>query len=852
MSGVDQKAAEVVAAANRAKKTTPTQQDLDRLCGAIDAVSGVVDRSDRITAELVPMLARFEESARDPIIDDLMERFRWAKVSLRRDAAKAAAALKPQEKPQDRASRSPDPEAVPGTYLVRDNQLRFVVASRHGPELLPVTNFTAWIAEQVYGDDGSDEPVVTYHVEGRLYDGRPLPPLIISNRQFDSMSWVNDWGGEPVVLAGPGMRDHARVGIKKCSPAPLPTRHRYRHIGWRLIGDRWVYLHAAGAIGSEGSVPGVEVELSGAFRQYVLPEPPQGDRLADAVVASLQILNVAPLEVVVPIYAAMTRAPLGSIDFSLFIAGDSGFGKSELAALAQRHWGVAFHGKNLPGSWASTANSLEVAAFVPKDALFVIDDFAPTGGRNDFERMMKDADRFFRAVGNQAGRGRLGPNRQMEATKCPRCLPLSTGEDIPRGLASMVARVFWLEMGPEDMRWTVLTDCQADAAAGLYAEAMAGYVQWLAVHHAEVFTTLEHQRNVVAASLAETCRHKRTPRIVADLLVGLKTWLRYAADVGAIPLDQVEPIYTCCSAALVEVAKRQGKQQANRDVSRRFLDLVRSAIVSGRAHIATPDGRPPIGIETAMGWRRAPREEWVPQGARVGWLDERGFLWLHRDASYSVAQEQGRQQGDGLSVTNTTLAKRMKEAGLLAAVDASQDSLFTRRTFEGTQHKVYCLHAVTFLSEMPDTTYERPDQDQNSSKPSLTLHGKLSINLNSFRRNEGNEGKSTRHTPSHDAGAGTHDARTDHAHVIADAQASRPLPPGAFPLISHISDVTERNDNDKAMRDRENKTLIVRVSEPDDLPDSEDDLPTEPVRASVSGGLEAAPKAVPPIEDDLP
>jgi hypothetical protein len=34
---------------------------------------------------------------------------------------------------------------------------------------------------------------------------------------------------------------------------------------------------------------------------------------------------------------------------------------------------------HLPGAWASTGNSLEALAFHAKDALIVIDDFAPQG-----------------------------------------------------------------------------------------------------------------------------------------------------------------------------------------------------------------------------------------------------------------------------------------------------------------------------------------------------------------------------------------------------------------------------------------------------------------------------------------
>jgi hypothetical protein len=73
---------------------------------------------------------------------------------------------------------------------------------------------------------------------------------------------------------------------------------------------------------------------------------------------------------------------LGNADFALHLAGETGAFKSELAALHQQHFGCGMNRENLPAAWSSTGNALEVLAFHAKDALLVIDDFAPgSGGR---------------------------------------------------------------------------------------------------------------------------------------------------------------------------------------------------------------------------------------------------------------------------------------------------------------------------------------------------------------------------------------------------------------------------------------------------------------------------------------
>ena len=82
------------------------------------------------------------------------------------------------------------------------------------------------------------------------------------------------------------------------------------------------------------------------------------------------------------------------------LVGPTGSGKSELAALAQQHYGAGLDARHLPGNWSSTENALESLAFVVKDALVVVDDFAPTGRQYDVQAMHRKADRLFRAQGN--------------------------------------------------------------------------------------------------------------------------------------------------------------------------------------------------------------------------------------------------------------------------------------------------------------------------------------------------------------------------------------------------------------------------------------------------------------------
>ena len=161
-----------------------------------------------------------------------------------------------------------------------------------------------------------------------------------------------------------------------------------------------MYLHGGGAIGATGLRTDVETELGNELERFTLPAP--GDPRA-----SLQLLDLASLEITAPVLALTYRAPLGPSDITGHLAGPTGVFKSELAALAQQHFAPGMDARHLVG-WHSTGNSLEAMAFAAKDSLLVIDDYAPGGTASDVQRLQREAARLIRAQGNRAGRSRLG------------------------------------------------------------------------------------------------------------------------------------------------------------------------------------------------------------------------------------------------------------------------------------------------------------------------------------------------------------------------------------------------------------------------------------------------------------
>lgn len=203
-------------------------------------------------------------------------------------------------------------------------------------------------------------------------------------------------------------------------------------------------------------------------------------------------------------------------DFSLGLYGPTGVFKSELGALSQQHFGAGMDARHLPANWSSTSNALEATAFAAKDAILVVDDFAPGGGMHDVQRLNREADRLLRGQGNHSGRQRMRADGTLRSAKPPRGTIVVTGEDVPRG-QSLRSRNFVLEVSPGDVDVAILTACQKVARDGVYSAAMAGFVCWLAPKYDRVVKELrreiEHIRDVAKGA----GQHARTPAIVADL-----------------------------------------------------------------------------------------------------------------------------------------------------------------------------------------------------------------------------------------------------------------------------------------------------------------------------------------------
>lgn len=552
-----------------------------------------------------------------------------------------------------------------GCYLIHEGRMSL---ESHQGSPLHLCNFTARIREELILDDGEAEELV-FLVEGALSDGTRLPVARVPAGSFAGLGWImGQWGARAIVNAGNSRKDQLRAAIQHLS---RPSRRRtFLATGWRKLEDRWCFLYAGGALGPDGPVDGVEMDLKGRLALFNLGGPLQGDALGQAFRSSVRTLDLGPGAVTAPVWLAAFRAVVDECPFSLHISGSMKAGKTELASIAAGHFGPGLEAKEPLESWESTTGSLERTLFLARDVLSLVDDFRPGEGIKERQKMTEKADRILRGAFNRASRSRLSSDaKTQKQAYWSRGLILSTGEDLPDG-ESLRSRVLCLEWPARAMRWTVLDDLQADRAKGLHAGLMAAFIQWQAQDRDRALCLRREAHIEARGKLREAQESNRTADIAADLWSAWPVLEAFARELGILSPSELKALGRRLWAFLLEMIRAQSAIISEANPAERFREGLTSCLASGRGHLAHGEsGDLPLEWHSRCGW-----QEGQPKGPRLGYLaPHKAEVWL-------IPSEAPQQAGRlvSLGVGERALWIRLQEAGWLVLERAGRNK--SRRT----------------------------------------------------------------------------------------------------------------------------------------------------------------------------
>jgi hypothetical protein len=150
------------------------------------------------------------------------------------------------------------------------------------------------------------------------------------------------------------------------------------------------------------------------------------------------LLELQPHEVTFPLLGFLGAVPLMHLmedktRYALWLVGPSGSGKSFITKLFQCFFGE-FGVEGRVASWSSTTNALQFIGYHYKDCIFLIDDYKP--GTIPEKSIVQ----FLQNYADAYGRSRLTADIKSQKDYFVRGALISTGEDMPSGHASLIAR----------------------------------------------------------------------------------------------------------------------------------------------------------------------------------------------------------------------------------------------------------------------------------------------------------------------------------------------------------------------------------------------------------------------------
>jgi hypothetical protein len=413
------------------------------------------------------------------------------------------------------------------------------------------------------------------------------------------------------------------------------------------------------------------------MRHYALPAPAADPR--PAIEASLGFLDLAPAEVSVPLWLAMYAAPLHpfkSLNTMLWIYGASQSGKSTYAHLALAHFGAGFiEGRDYraPRDWTSTVTDLEGALFKTKDIPCLIDDYAPQQvGAGEARALRGKAHYLIRSVGNRTSRGRARADLSEQNQRPPRGLVIATAElpisghsDVGRLIVVPVEHGQIIQTGELEAAGeaTALDRAQADAQAGLYAQAMAGYISWLAGHWDKLAKIIPGrlEKEVQQGRAMFSSEQSRLVDYYALLAVADFITMIYFGKAGALSDSETADMHKAHKAALAKLLHNQSERISTQSPALKFCQALEDLLAQGKIYLAKRD-EPSIDEQKKaelVGWYGLHRTR------ENGVIIERERLFLLTAPCLAQIREYWRHIGDHFDTAPDAIRRQMWQVGFI-------------------------------------------------------------------------------------------------------------------------------------------------------------------------------------------
>ena len=513
-----------------------------------------------------------------------------------------------------------------------------------------------------------------------LCNGERLPDVEVKAVDLAGFNWMlNLWPAactiEPVYAA----EKNIATAIRSTS-AYAEQISIFGYTGWTdLTAENVDYL-----------LPGnksYEVDLRGKLAHYRMADSYDAYDIREA--AELLTSDFMPVDISSTLLAYTFLSPLNPFlqeagfepKFILSLIGQTGSMKSTVAALFSGFFGH-FTATDSPTTFRDTANSILFSAGSIRHALFVIDDFHPSS-QFDVTSMTNTLENIVRYFGDRTGRERMTSDLHPVPSVIPHGNAIITAESMPNIARSSYARLFCLEMKPNQIDLAKLSIMQQRSADEVFMRCMFAYIEWLKEKYVnpidrrkrfieELKSRYVASRSHWTALLKSKLRnyHSRLPDTLACLSVGYDFCLNFFYVMGAADEEHLKSLRERFGQMLFDLARKQTDSIEQQSASRVYISKLMSLIESGEVCFVHENTK----------------AESYPRNL-IGFYDcENYYIFL--DVSHKYVSRLCREQGEDFRYSSKEVSAELASENIIVSKDGKKT--FSRR-FDGEHKRVMIM-----------------------------------------------------------------------------------------------------------------------------------------------------------------
>lgn len=259
-----------------------------------------------------------------------------------------------------------------------------------------------------------------------------------------------------------------------------------------------------------------------------------------------------------------------------------------------------------------------------------------------------------------------------------------TAEYVPDIGESGTARTFIIEMQPNSLDLSLLTEVQALAAEGLLQRCMFAYIEWLKYTYlenqdtvAEFAHSLKNVYSTIRTSFREELQqskivfHDRLPDTLASLHIGFQMMLLFLEKMALMSAETSQAYLSEFGNILMMLAAKQSEAVVTDKPTHIFIQKLFAMVECGQATILKKDAPDTIHPSNLLGYEN---EE---------------YYFIFFEASHKAVARFCAEQNEVFTITPKALSKQLAEEDLILLTESGKGT--RSLPFNGVNKRVMLL-----------------------------------------------------------------------------------------------------------------------------------------------------------------